>query len=176
MLSNGTAQGWAFTYISFKSGSAYPTPVFLKKGRDGAEDETFTTIGGALESIEQKEGNFWPEFSLIIVDGSEKYKVQFGFNNNLATSLLNSLAWAESLNCITISTYAKEGYGRISVKAWEDELTLKQASRAWTLDELKELTTTVTVNGKPVKDKTNLFAFMKETMIPTIQSKLEGTF
>ncbi len=166
-LANGNTSTGNFTYLSFKSWSDYPTPVFVKK--TNGENETFTSISGALEDIEIKDGRFWKEFTLIIVDNGEKFKVQFGFNNNLWTSILNSLAWLTEIGYIELSCYSKDWYGRVSVKN-------DGASAQWkySLEDLKEYTTTVKVNGQDLKDKTRLFELMENEIIPSIKETLSN--
>lgn len=166
-LANGSTATGNFTYLSFKSWSDYPTPVFVKK--TNGEVETFTAISGALEDIEVKDGRFGKEFSLVIVDNGEKFKVQFWFNNNLWTSILNSLAWLTSVNFIELSCYSKDGYGRVSVK--NDG---QSAQWKYSLEDLKEYTSIVKLNWQDHKDKTRLFELMENEMIPTIKETLSN--
>jgi len=174
MLSNGSSNGANITYLTFKAGKNYPTPVFVKK--KGDVEETFTNLSGYIESIEPFQGKFWPEYHIILIDGDDKYKVQFGFNNNLSVSILNSLANLDGMSYVDFSCYKKDDYGRVSVKAGKDSSMVETLSWKYELDDIKALTDTVTINGAQQYDKTRLFEYMNNVMIPEAQSGIEAKF
>lgn len=174
MLSNGSSNGANITYLTFKSGKNYPTPVFARK--NGEDEETFTNLSGYIESIETVEGKFWPQYHITLSDNGEKYKIQFGFNNNLSVSILNALANIDDMDYVDFSCYKKNEYGRVSVKAGKNSSLVQTLSWKYDIEEIKALTDTVTVNGVPQADKTRLFEYMRNVMIPEVQKGIEAKF
>ena len=171
-LTNWTTSQGNVTYLSFKSSQAYPTPCFVKKKWDDVE--TFTTLQWQLISIETKEGKYWTEIIFNVVDQWDKYVVQFWINNNLTTSILNSLSGVEKFNYIEISCYSKDWFWRVKVKTSTDWNVFTDASWKYTVEEIKALTKKVKVNGSDVTDKTDLFEVMINGMIPDINMALES--
>lgn len=148
-----------FITINSKLGDA---PMFYYKKDDQATPEFIWD----LVSITVREPNEKADFASInlafIDDDLERYVVSLWFNS-LATSIINTLAWAVDaklpMKKVDMSLYTKDWFAR----CW---ITFDGQRASWKYD-MKDLlakTKKVKVNGKEVTDREELDNFLRDVI------------
>ena len=140
---------------------------------DGVETKT-ESISWQFQSIKFEEGEYngAPTYQVVIGLQTHDGSVNLQMNiTNPVESLLNSLAGAGQLGLLEISLYQEEGYARIGFKN-----NGQKVARKYPIDQFKSLKNTVMVNGWKITDRTNLYAWIRDTLIPEIQENNEAKF
>lgn len=159
-----------FITINSKLGDA---PMFYCKKDEQATPEFIWD----LVSITVREPNEKADFASInlafIDDDLERYVVSLWFNS-LATSIINTLAWAVdaklSMKKVDMSLYTKDGYPRCGMT-----FDGQRASWKYDMKDLLAKTKKVKVNGKDVTDREELDNFLRE-VIKEINSYLNSLY
>lgn len=112
---------------------------------------------------EPNENADFPSINMAFIDDDcERWVISLWFNS-IATSVINSLAWAMDskmdMKNMTLVLYTKNDFPRCSLKIWGQATPWK-----YDMAKLNWMTKKVKVNGKEVTDREKLNDFLREVI------------